>query len=325
MYVLDGPRCAPREEISSSGHSAFKGDTVTTPRAPGPLLPVRYMAAPALAVERSIAASARRAPGARNRAGADLGAPISITCVPGELALWEAHLAGNAAHVSATAAAAFRASPESEGGAFALSFVSVLPASGSVPSGAGTSADDAVCRAPGCGAPAGERCAGCSGATYCSRACQRSDWPVHKRVCARRDKNAAAGAAAAPADSVQCATAAADGESVVVDLTSARGCIAGFSFKTGRQYAPQDVAEPGVDLSGGRRFVVKVQVSLEPGKPSLLYDKDRRVQAMTVSPPLAAAVRKYAVGGIPKAYLWAQREGDCVRVFTDRAAPTPEW
>ena len=37
-----------------------------------------------------------------------------------------------------------------------------------------------------CGSPASSRCARCKEARYCSRACQREDWPCHKHICGQQ-------------------------------------------------------------------------------------------------------------------------------------------
>ena len=42
------------------------------------------------------------------------------------------------------------------------------------------------------------RCGVCKQATYCSAACQKEDWPFHKRTCAKPAAKSPASAAAAP-------------------------------------------------------------------------------------------------------------------------------
>ena len=99
-----------------------------------------------------------------------------------------------------------------------------------------------------------------------------------------------------------------------------------MSLQTGAMIA-SDTSLPGQDLSGGRRFVVKVQVPMTGGgggRPLLIYDERRVVQTFAESPQLAAAVQRLA-RGVPKAYFWAVREGDRLRISTDCAAPTPSW
>ena len=211
--VLDVPRVAPSEAVSSNGRTAESTSLMTRRalllqreslglppaegaeaelatldaataaeedvRAPGPLLPVRYLVGSrSRAMDLASSVAAARRDGACNREGVMFNMAVEIKCNLDELALFEKMLADNALRVSSAAAAAFRASPESVGGKYTLSYVAVLPPAAetlAVPQGIGT----ATCRASGCGADAPLKCAGCAGATYCSAKCQRADWPTH--------------------------------------------------------------------------------------------------------------------------------------------------
>ena len=49
-----------------------------------------------------------------------------------------------------------------------------------------------ICAAPGCGATTGlRRCGGCCAVRYCSMACSRAHWQVHKAECRRAQAEAA--------------------------------------------------------------------------------------------------------------------------------------
>jgi hypothetical protein len=288
---------------------------------PGPIVPVRFLvgqkSSPALPqVLRALTDAHGKK--VKNLCGASLmlgNTAVQVKCNIDELALLEDLLVQNAALVSAKAQAEFKAHPLSHGGMYKLSFLNVLPIPHTVDN---EPEPKTQCCAPGCAAEAPNKCAGCNGAFYCSRECQVSHWAVHKKDCARVDKGAS---------TAQRANSAGDAQSVVISFaaTDEYALRTIMSFKTGATSTKKS-GIPGRNTHGSGKFLVKVQVPLqELAGTMLIYDETRKTQAFSDDAALQAAMARLAPRQ-PKAYLWAVREGDSLRIFTDKiAAPPPRW
>lgn len=81
------------------------------------------------------------------------------------------------------------------------------------------------CSNTGCTAARASKCGTC-GAPYCSPACQRAHWPVHKKECKRRSREAAEAAAARGAEPAPEESDAAGGFGVNVSMSSVTCCAA---------------------------------------------------------------------------------------------------
>ena len=124
----------------------------------------------------------------------------------------------------------------------------------------------------------------------------------------------------------------ADGDFVVVDLLAPANLhVATYNFKTGGVTAANSLQPGRKNRHGAKRFVVKVQLPLggqelkTGNRPyqALIYDETRNVQTKTDSEALSNAVAKFAVAARgPKAFFWASREGDEIRIYIDKAAPS---
>ena len=316
--VLDRPRVAPDSKISASRNDDL----------PGPLVPVRYHVARLTSADldaevqllrKSAQQVLSRPPPCR-----DLREVMAVKAwSPEEVEIILGWLTASTALLSPSSVRAFEASALSCKGAFKIGFLGVpQPPNTFVEEPA-----DYPCSATGCPNRTTQRCAGCAGACYCSRACQRAHWPTHKRVCAKTTGTGTPGAPAAPAP------APGGRQSVLLSMASDLAPDQVF-FTLPHSGAPSGQRVTGgtgapVNVHGDAVFLVKVQRPLggSPGMPAfvggaplMLYDQ-RRSFTLQVSPAAApaldACVRDRGLLGGAKAYLEAKREGDRLRVFVD--------
>lgn len=314
--VLDCPRAAPDAKISAG----LDG--------PGPIIPVRYHVARVGSSDldsefRLLHTSMKHrlvrscTPPCR-----DLYQVMTVKAwSPEEVEIIDGWLAASTALLGAASVRAFEASELSCGGAFKLGFMAVPQP----PSMFVKEPDNFPCSAAGCPNRTKQRCAGCAGACYCSRECQRAHWPTHKRVCAAKTKRAGAEAPAASAGRA----------SVLVSMVPE--IAAGLAlFTLPHSGAPSGQLVKGgagapVNVHGDAAFLVKVQRPLGAsagmpafagGMPMMVYDQRRSFTlqvAPAAAPALDACVRDRGFLGGAKAYLEAQREGDSLRIFVDAA------
>ena len=310
------------DECNEEKIAAFEKAAASTK--PGPILTVRFLIGPVKEVTEDAMRATRRKE--VNRAGMLLDSVAKIDCAPGEFALLATLLTDNAKLVKCDT---FASSKESHNRKFQLSFIGVLRAPPTLMHGP-PSAETAKSKCNLCEKESAvvQRCSGCSGATYCDRKCQKKDWSAHKLVCSRDDlkkpeTNEDPAPPSPPPSDAFIARGQYSGESVVIDLTSLSGFSTAISFKTGATTV-KDQTKVGQNLSGSTKFLVKVQTPLMGDGPMMLYDEKRVIQTLCVSPLLSAAVVKFSKT-TPKAYFWAVREGDKLRVFIDKAAQMPTW
>lgn len=282
----------------------------------GPLIPVRFRverkatANPATVVQRL---QATHGPNAKNRLGVTwaLDQSVRIKCDVHELALMEALLLKNAALVDPAAAAAFKRSPESADGYYALSFLSVLPLP---PADASEAPAKPTCCNPGCTHVGSAKCGGCNGAFYCGPECQRADWKAHKQVCERLDRPEKKEAPQR------------DDKSVLVPLGQSPTPGHKFVTNLNRQGKGSNAADTTIvapNVHGTSKFLVKCQVPLGGRGAAMIYDEKRSFQAFYDGDELQRACARFSK--VPKVFLWAKREGNNLRVFIDAAAKMQNW
>ena len=81
-------------------------------------------------------------------------------------------------------------------------------------------------------------------------------------------------------------------------------------------------------MHGDAVFVVKIQLPMDGvGTMAMIYDRSRSftLQMVPLPPNAAAYVRATREFQGNKAYLEAKREGENLRIFIDKRAPTPPW
>jgi hypothetical protein len=187
----------------------------------------------------------------------------------------------------------------------------------------------------GCDQPGAHRCSGCKGAVYAGKECQKSHWKDHKLVCSRSDKGGGAAGAAAGAAGAGAPSSLPTGPSILIDLTKDDNKL-GEKVMTTISLNPGGVhnslirdagGEAPLNRHGSKRFVIKAQRPLD-GPLMLIYDDTRGLHhfvAIQRAPQLSAAIAKERTWGGLKAYFFAVREGDSLRVFTGEFAPTQSW
>ena len=161
-------------------------------------------------------------------------------------------------------------------------------------------------------------CSGCRGALYCSKRCQRADWPTHRKVCGRLADDDDARA------------------SVVVSTITPKevqGQVLALASFTGEDVpggAYEHITDqPPDNIHGNSIFIVKVQVPPRAHRSNraMIYDRTRSFQLAFVNLPSDAAdfIRAEKVTQGLKAYLFARREGANLRLFLDERAPLQAW
>lgn len=148
-------------------------------------------------------------------------------------------------------------------------------------------------------------CSGCHGIDYCGPTCQKAHWTFHKAECKKKAEPLAGtvvfSAAAPPGSDARFQTA--------------------ISHTGGGTISANTEAEPA-NPHGQRKFLVKIQSTVIPNQPVLMYDETRDLMRH-IEPReeayegLARACRnEKAFGGI-KVYILARREGKYVRAFLE--------
>lgn len=183
------------------------------------------------------------------------------------------------------------------------------------------------CHSQACQQTAKMRCGDCKGAYYCSAKCRRDDWKArHKAEC-----TGAAATAARARRPVQVAEQPAQRPSVVMDLgnndNEGMAHMLTWSHKTGAmQTAKSGVVPPSYHKD---EFMIKVQVPVFGSGPLMVYDKKRTFMELVPSGSdagltLAPMIR---TGGVNrnKGYFMAKREGDKIRVYTDKMQGPQAW
>jgi len=188
----------------------------------------------------------------------------------------------------------------------------------------GNLASDVGCTV--CGQPTASRCAACQRASYCSKECQKADWPTHKlTVCKGR--------------------ALADGTWLEVDISTSgypgmfSQSISAFSTlkslgetkgKKGEPKMRSDADGPQENIHGDAPFVIKIQVPA-PGTirpPIMIYDRRRSVEFFLRIEvdrkgyeALEVNARRTGYLG-QKIYRYAKRTGDSkLSICIDREPP----
>jgi len=167
------------------------------------------------------------------------------------------------------------------------------------------------------GRPKFMMCARCRGASYCSKACQKAHWSAHKKVCgvaATSDRESVVVSTIAPPELQGLWTAA------PFSFTGELGANASAGHQI-KDSAPRNV-------HGDAVFVVKIQLPMDGvGTMAMIYDRSRSftLQMVPLPPNAAAYVRATREFQGNKAYLEAKREGENLRIFIDKRAPTPPW
>ena len=354
FLVLGEARLAPDAEASFGGGGKDFAEEVTRPlqpegwqpRAPapaevGPLLPVAF-----LVTSRSQGSSAVMASATIVSRKLQEHRGISIKASTAELPLLVAMLRESTGRVSASARAAF----EQQHPGWSLGFIGVpTPAEEVIVHPELHGSFKLACSGVGCVVDDAKlRCGGCTGAVYCSQACQRSDWKVHKKVCARKDKIAAAPHPALPSTAPAAASGSPAQAAVppprldhteLVDLSrsDAGGAfVSSLSWTGGATTSMRTDGGAPIHTHGAARFIVKVQLGLrtdgsaglgavDAKMPMMVYDAGRALMAWVAparAPALFAAVpRANWDARRIKAYFWARREGDWLRVFLNEAVP----
>lgn len=199
----------------------------------------------------------------------------------------------------------------------------------------------------GCDAPGVLSCSGCRGAVYKDKDCQRRHWKEHKLVCSRNGKGgdssgtgAGRGAGGGEGRAVfsprLASSAPPQGPSILIDLTIddhyiPEGMVLStIALNPGGVHNSQLRGSGGVaplNRHGSARFIVKAQAPLE-GYHMLIYDDSKGLHHFIIkwrAPQLLEAIGKEPTWGGLKAYFYAVREGDSLRVFTGEFAPTQGW
>ena len=164
---------------------------------------------------------------------------------------------------------------------------------------------------------AGFRCAGCAGAAYCNRECQLSNWKIHKKVCPKNHLKPKV--EEEESTDMKWNTATYDLNSVLIDLSSGQSFMTSISLVKESFSKVENMSKPAQHLHGGNKFVVKVQTPLSGGCVCMIYDEKKSIQTCTDSKQLAEAVVRFQYNG-PRAFFWAEREGDKIRIFIDKKA-----
>ena len=154
-------------------------------------------------------------------------------------------------------------------------------------------------------------------------------------MCSRSDKGVGAAGAAAGAAGAGAPSSLPTGPSILIDLTKDDNNLEG-NVMTNIALNPGGVhnhlirgagGEAPLNRHGSKRFIVKAQRPLD-GPLMLLYDDTRGLYhfvAIQRAPQLSAAIAKERAWGGLKAYFFAVREGDSLRIFTEEFAPTQSW
>jgi len=198
------------------------------------------------------------------------------------------------------------------------------------------------------------RCSRCRVTFYCGRDCQREHWSRHKRLCqpAARDSNTEQScsndAATTRPNFCFVVKAGRPGSRFVVSQSHISGALTASgmtkeqreSFKAGS--ARVQSAPTPRNVKGEQEFIVKIQppVTHDPSSEAwMCYDGPTRSFQCYIPPEtehLVECYEKVQRDGIPsmnpvlripgyKAYCWAKWEGNRLRVFFDRFAPTQTW
>lgn len=193
----------------------------------------------------------------------------------------------------------------------------------------GSLAGDVGCAV--CGLPTTSRCAGCQGAAYCRKECQKADWPTHKREC--KGKSLAAGSW------IDVALSASGYPGMYVQSVNAFSAVKGFGndkLKKDDAKLRSDADGPPPNIHGDTPFVIKIQVPAPAmGRaPIMIYDRRRSVEfflRLEVDrkgyEALETTARKTGYLG-QKIYRYAKRTGDAkLSICLDREPPaeTIKW
>lgn len=174
----------------------------------------------------------------------------------------------NSTHLDAAYAPSFLRGNET-GEHYKLSFL--LPIAPLSMREVGSLASDVGCAV--CGLPTTSRCAGCQRSTYCSKECQKADWPSHKREC--KGKSLAAGTWL----DVTLSNSGYPG--MYVSSINAFSSVKGLGNDKLKKDSKirSDADAPSPNIHGDTPFVIKIQVPA-PGShrlPIMIYDRRRSV------------------------------------------------
>lgn len=169
-------------------------------------------------------------------------------------------------------------------------------------------------------------------ASYCSPDCQKKAWQTHKAHCGtpeqRQERQAKAAAKAAAAGGASAPPAKAEAPSVLVSIGQGlpQGYMSSVSLRGGPSLMQSN--EMPINVNGAGRFLVKVQAGdMGPSQPMMIYDSANSIQFM-VAVPDALALYNLVKGERSfagrKAYVYAKREGDSLRLFLE-SIPAPDW
>ena len=213
------------------------------------------------------------------------------------------------------------ASPFNTNGPFTPSFIIPLP----IPSDLKASKlpeNQTPCSFPSCDEHGYYKCARCQNEFYCSKAHQTEHWPIHKKECKKAVKY----------------TEAADvANTVVVPITNS--LLAGFPTATilstrGGQATTHEPGKLAKNIHSNREFIIKIQF-LSYGTPMMVYDATRSFTfdiSSDIQPAYDTIYSHISTKGIlgpgpnmGKAYVYATREGENLRIVTNKIAPAQPW
>ncbi len=256
---------------------------------------------------------------------------VPIPATPAELDILLKQLRAWGGIVSPTARAAFARSAASGHGLMELGFIAVLPPVQELETTTVEEAMDAGrffahCCNEGCPVHATLRCTGCRGASYCSSDCQKKAWRTHKAHCGtpeqRQERQAKAAAIGPPKD---------EAPSVLVSINKGLPkelghVMIGLSLRGGPSRMQNGEMPLNINVAG--RFLVKVQAGdAGPSQPMMVYDCAKSIQFMVAVPDAVALydlVKAERMFAGRKAYVYAKREGDSLRLFL-KSVPAPDW
>ena len=186
-------------------------------------------------------------------------------------------------------------------------------------------ADPLTCYFPGCNIHAESRCGRCRVARYCTTDHQKAHWKEHKKTCNTRP-------------------ALEKDDSVVVSISASRGVYGDMAVVSNTGKA---INLPGDGDGLKSKFLVKVQASLtrgwdgtnaiEKNGPIMVYDAKRALSFHIMKDTAHSAQHEKLLAFIAsrgivthvgikcKAYLYARKEDDNLRIYMEEVWDTPEW